>query len=401
MSIRNLNREIQVINNCINVFTEGLSDCYYAYYLIFGNNVEKKFYTDSETHNFDMEVRNGHYKCIFFYKIHGVIYQISVRFEIKEKSIITKKTHDLWKKEILAARDLKQWDKPSYEYEYLYQFFNQNYINNGIHSISYNGIPIDLNINIKNKGVVFVFFNGASSRSENVKLPIFSGRGVSPADSNLISISDPTLYVNPELCLAWYSGSQFQNLQNVLLKIIKHIIKVSGFLKTVFVGGSGGGFASLYYSRNIEGSIAIVWNPQTNILRYVPKFVKEYAVNAFSSDLNDCTYEDLKLQVNTNLLNEYAKGSLNTIFYMQNKSDWHLEAHCFPFMNSLDNTVLDKESAICKITHKIYLYIGDWGEGHQPPSKEVISDLLNLIKNNEREEREVILIELSNYFNSK
>ena len=395
MLVKNLSRSIDVIDRKVRVTTDSIIGGSYAYYLIFHDNVEKKFYSNSSSHEFNMLIEDGDYECVFYYKINNETYHVKEYFEVRNGNVAVN-IPSFWDQSILDVRDLRRWRRPVYEYEYLYHFFNKKNMEKGIHSISYNGIPIDINIDIKNQDVLFVFFNGASPRGGNMKLPVFSGLGVIPENANIICINDPTLYVNEELCLAWYSGSKWQNIQKILLKIILHIIQVSGCHKSVFVGGSGGGFASLFYSRKVKNSMAIVWNAQTDIARYVPKFVSDYASYAFSSDRMDDSYDDLKLQINMSLLEEYDKGFDNAIFYMQNKSDWHLNEHCLPFIESLQHT--DSGKVIKNLKKYLQLQIGDWGKGHEPPPKEVISSLLKIIKDNEHEKNEDIIKKLSEFF---
>jgi hypothetical protein len=165
--------------------------------------------------------------------------------------------------------------------------------------------------------------------------------------------------------------------------IINHIVDNSNATNVIFAGGSGGGFASLYYSRMIKNALAVVWNPQTNILKYDKQHVANYGCQAFDIDNHEMVIKELPFHIDTNLIDEYRKGFSNSIIFLQNDSDWHLEAHCTPFILDIDSEYVQSNSLTVKrIDERLLLSIGHWGNGHIPPPKDLLSDIFQAICDN-------------------
>jgi len=184
---------------------------------------------------------------------------------------------------------------------------------------------------------------------------------------NRIFISDPSLLISPTLNLAWYAGNSKQRLQQILQDIIAKVVSAFGSEKLVFFGTSGGGFASLYYSSQFPGSLAIVANPQTNIARYEPEPVANFAETCFEVSGPDAM-ERLPHSVTTDLVKVYSKPVDNTVAYMQNSTDaFHIQGHRDPFVENLH------------YSNSVFELMGDdWGAGHAAPPKALITDVLNV-----------------------
>src|SRR5699024_7320320 len=91
---------------------------------------------------------------------------------------------------------------------------------------------------------------------------------------------DPTLHLNDQLSLTWYTGWRGLNLYEILADWTVTAAAASGAHHIVFLGSSGGGFAALQVASIVPGSIAVPINPQTTIWRYQPggslSFVRSY-----------------------------------------------------------------------------------------------------------------------------
>src|SRR5699024_5115261 len=101
----------------------------------------------------------------------------------------------------------------------------------------------------------------------------------------------------------------------------------------IFFGGSGGGFAALYFASFFAGSLALVFNPQTDIAQYSAKAVRDFALKAFdlSAEEQDPLH-GLPASVVTDLCTHYRESRPNYIAYMQNMADAeHVEKHLRPF----------------------------------------------------------------------
>lgn len=285
---------------------------------------------------------------------------------------------------LINVRSLKNWKNVNnYIHDGVKNFKLNSSNANGIHTIVEGGLPIDIKIKLRRGCPLVIFLNGAQQRDESKKLPVFAGFGVlPPANISHVSINDPSLYVSPTLRLAWYGGSKDLPLQLIMPKIINLIIKIAAPSKIIFSGGSGGGFASLYYSRLVSGSLAVIWNPQTNILKYQESHVAHYSLVAFGiADMKTAKLE-LPNIIDVDLGELYKGGSDNYILYMQNSSDSHVVKHCKPFLEKIGHELGD-EVVSRRVNSRLYLHMDTWGEGHVQPPKYFLKALLKKLLDSE------------------
>lgn len=123
--------------------------------------------------------------------------------------------------------------------------------------------------------VLVICFHGATDR-QKVTLPRFQQAFDAGPRAAYLSISDPTILINDELRLGWYSGSESFPLRSILEELLLNTIAVLSPRRTLFFGSSGGGYAALLYARSVEGSVSLTVNPQTNILSYYSSHVNDY-----------------------------------------------------------------------------------------------------------------------------
>ncbi|MFS8973849.1 hypothetical protein PO002_04945 [Cupriavidus necator] len=283
---------------------------------------------------------------------------------------------------LAGVRSMDRWKQPVFRHSDVEYFETAPSLASGIHTIYEGGLPIDLYVDLKPGQPLVIFLNGAAPRSEAMKLPVFAGFGVvPPGEVSRLCINDPSLYLDVSLPLAWYAGSAKQPaLQALLSRVIGTVVALADTRQVVFVGGSGGGFASLYYSRLVPESLAVVWNPQTDILAYAPQHVAEYSRAAFGLADMEVARRELPARIATDLCALY-RGSTpsNHILYLQNGTDWHVKSHCQPFLAALGHQVSAPLSS-GKLGESLYLHVGAWGEGHvpapQPLLKSLLADLL-------------------------
>lgn len=227
------------------------------------------------------------------------------------------------------------------------------------------------------KRSVLVNFGGAVTNRKIKTPPFFSGLGISKEmDLPILSFSDPTLKLDDEINLAWYAGNECQeNLPDKIAKILDGLARRLD-MKLVLFGGSGGGFACLVVSLYMQCPASIlVWNPQTSISKYSKRFVEKYLEVAFPNvKVEDVEGGCLAALENAGVLHRVKKKNFNDrvkIVYLQNLSDAHTQRHCAPFFcgDSLsrvkNRTFLAGGDAL--------LYLGDWGSGHQPPPRKMMS----------------------------
>lgn len=221
----------------------------------------------------------------------------------------------------------------------------------GINSIEYGPGLSFLDLHIIDRGsetTIFLFH--AAVDPDSTTLPIFVGQQLTEdLKANLVFISDPAL--DRGVPIGWFAGDNSHALQTDLVEVFKHIIHGLGDSKNlIFFGPSAGGFASLYYSKQFPGSLAIVSNPQTDITRYLPEHVNLYKKACWANqELSTCpiTYD---------LVSEYQKDFPNWVVYLQNEDDtFHIENHLNPW-----------KEAVAENNDRYALLFGDWGDGHAP-----------------------------------
>lgn len=250
-------------------------------------------------------------------------------------------------------------------------------------------LPLDLYLGGVENGLlkndkVTVCFSGAVTKRSLKEPPFFSGLGVAKElGCPIIAFSDPSLEFSNTLNLAWYAGNMQCFDLPFQISIFLDSISARFGVEFVLFGGSGGGFASLAVSSLMKSGVSVlVWNPQVQIERYNNKFVESYIRLAFPYsrlEKNELSFAEFFDAVG--VLHKIDSGCYlpgKKIVYLQNMSDPHIYKQCkFFFINA---------DAFRRVSNRsffygddIFLYVGDWGYGHQPPPKSLIIDLLRML----------------------
>lgn len=255
------------------------------------------------------------------------------------------------------------------EFSTLEDFLSNETVPAGISTIYIGGLPIDILVSPGSSKATIFFFHGAIE--PHFTLPVLSGLGISGGlVANRVFISDPSLILNNKLLLSWYAGNERQpNLQRDLVTIIEKIVTSLGSERTIFFGGSGGGFAALYFASLFENSTAAVFNPQTNLARYSKRAVQAYVETAFQRSFEeDDPFASIADGIVTDLCKQYSTRRYCEIFYMQNRHDVsHVDNHLVPFLRSMHPNT------------NVHLLSEGWGAGHLPPPRQLLSQVLDII----------------------
>lgn len=276
-------------------------------------------------------------------------------------------------------------------------FSAQSFISSNIHLDGVHTVPLgNTSINILVSGNPFVsehefipvFFNGAISNRSLLTPPFFSGTSIAK-DLNLpfISISDPLTESISNLGLAWYTGNCSESFQYNLTNFLTNISESTG-KKLLFIGGSGGGFASIYYSVRLPKlSSVLAWNPQTSIINYYKGPVQEY-LRAIETPEEIIVSSDWKAKVREWRINKidlelWGSRFINNNHFslvLQNKTDWHLDNHLMKWIDT-DSWVPSSEGdfQLYRRDSQHIILVGDFAEGHNPVPKEIISQILHSI----------------------
>jgi hypothetical protein len=261
-------------------------------------------------------------------------------------------------------RDVARYRREHFVFPSLDVFLAAEEVPSGILTIE-GPQPIDVLYSPTGGETTVVAFHAALSGT-GLKLPMFAGGKVTQDwNTNRIFISDPGLYADDEVRIAWFAGTDELPLQSVLPRILEKLIDAAGGARTLFWGPSAGGFAALYYSRFFPGSLAVPINPQTILARFGYENQRRYTRAAFGAETPEQHDEVFSARICSDLRDHYAGDVPNYILYIQNSNDTHLDWHMTPFLDSLGDT------------HRVKKVLGsDWGVGHFAPPVEEIRRLV-------------------------
>jgi hypothetical protein len=186
---------------------------------------------------------------------------------------------------------------------------------------------------------MIIIFHGAINQKIR-KIPYFPPHLPALLDCHQLSVADPTLALNGNLAAGWYIGGENLPLQATMPAVIESISKLFGVGRRIYLGGSAGGFAALYYSALDSGSICIAVNPQTNLLRYRREATDVYRKYAWPKTR---TLAEIGESVVLDLPSFYAKGFDNLVIYLQSSGDM---AHFAGQMPELFNVAIRKRDNI-------------------------------------------------------
>ena len=263
-------------------------------------------------------------------------------------------------------RDARRWGRPLYFFENIEQFLQRKETPSGIYTIKILDIFFDFLVANRQAATTVVSFHAAMPNRKDFKLPIFTGQTLAGAEANVILVSDPGLYANATVPLAWFAGLRGCPVQEILPVILESLNDAFGKARLIFTGASGGGFGALFYGHRFPGSLCVPSNPQTDIAKFDRLAVQYYCVAGFGTK-GDLEIQDvLDNQIVSNLCRLYEGGFENFIIYCQNASDIHVEQHEKPFFESLP-----KEQR-----SQVALVHGDWGNGHIAPPADLWARML-------------------------
>lgn len=237
------------------------------------------------------------------------------------------------------------------------------------------------------RGPVLVIFSGAVTSREDRTPPFVSGRSLAPnLGLPLIALSDPSLSLATDLSIAWYAGSQTQQVQMATEELLRPLADVlDGDLW--LVGGSAGGFAALETGHRLGPRCSVfVWNPQTILTEYFPRFVRNYAERSFPAAAADLRTPRWKEELTRTMeatgcrsdLTEEKPGDgapRRLVCLQSADDDWHVRSHAFPYLSSRGYQRL--EPGIWSEGPQRVFWFTETGIGHAPPSGENIHAILD------------------------
>lgn len=230
-------------------------------------------------------------------------------------------------------------------------------------------MPIDCMFKAGKGRTLFCFFNSALKPNVDYTLPVFTWVKFSSFLSGpRLFISDPTMQLSEDLRLGWYLGTSSYPIQEKISAIISMVMSKCGATRVAFVGSSGGGFPSIFYSRAFPNSVAMVNAPATNLRNHHNKKV----VDAFCKVANG--FKPIDQHPATTDLTE-KKPSIRTgkVYVTQNSRDYdYIQSHLQPLLHLYGRhwTGLNFHG------DDVEVIVDDWGDGHVTPPTTVMQDLL-------------------------
>ncbi|WP_396278353.1 D-glucuronyl C5-epimerase family protein [Glutamicibacter creatinolyticus] len=222
---------------------------------------------------------------------------------------------------------------------------------------------------------LIVALHGALVR-DKVDLPRYEWLGaLSSRNEHQIFIADTALNESSLLTLGWYIGNEDDDLTQKIAKFINRIKNLLGINKVIFLGSSGGGYASLAIATYVENSNVVCFTPQTNVWEFTDGHSKNLLSESFPGSAG---IDELMLKDSTrfSLIERYSKKPrLNKFVYIQNLGDKeHLKKHYKPFAESLgvrlnSGRTFDQSGRFISFNH---------GDGHVAPPKERLDEFLEI-----------------------
>lgn len=224
----------------------------------------------------------------------------------------------------------------------------------GVSTIAVGDGEIPVLTQLQDSSTVVFSFSGAVDRAKHT-LPFFTSTSLHKhVPASVIGISDPSLARGDELKLAWYAGDDGFAVQPALTELIAQMVDALDVTRIVFLGGSGGGFAALYYAWQFPGSVALVSNPQTNLNHAIRLHRDRYRAACWPTLPESVS---LAQAIDVDLGALYASRCDTSVIYLQEASDFfHVKWHFGPFVTQLPREYADR--LIIRMAH--------WGRrGHQ------------------------------------
>lgn len=216
-----------------------------------------------------------------------------------------------------------------------------------------------------------IFLQGAVDR-EKIHPPVFHRWSwAKEINANVLTLNDPLLYRDKGLRIGWYIGAfNFDYIQKIG-HFLRCFVRELGLdkRKIIFFSSSAGGYAAMALATQIKNGLAIVNNPQTNVLNYYEGHVRDFLEVGFNGIGSHDISQDIMYRFC--LIERFRKFSyVPEIKYYQNTADkFHFTNHFLPFVEKLGELRLPTQVEI-----KIYT---DDDAGHSPLSKEDSVSIIN------------------------
>lgn len=219
---------------------------------------------------------------------------------------------------------------------------------------------------------LFIMLNGAVDRTKT-PLPVFARWNWGPVlAGHVLSVCDPTLYLDERLRLGWFLGRVGHDPLELLLAVVDEVASQLGQKpeNVIFYGSSGGGYAALVAASKRKIGRAIAINPQTEILGYrhqhLIKRVAEVFAPGVSAEASRSAHP-LRWSALESVAEARRNGRDLRFFYAQNSvDDFHHDHHYLPFCERFD--LPPRGGSNPDGTAISYIYDSPEGHNAEPPA---------------------------------
>lgn len=216
--------------------------------------------------------------------------------------------------------------------------------------VNFKGMEIPVTYKPGNSSELLILFHGVIRRDVRA-FPAYEK--FLPVDCHQLSIADPALLKNERIISSWYLGGEQDNQVEIICELIDYVVNQLGIQRTLFLGGSAGGYAALLYSYKTPGSLAIAVSPQTRLSSYQSKFAGGFRTSMWP---NANSFGDV---ANSDLVELYSQGAENfPIIVMSSRDTGHLHSQIFPFLGRLP----------FEMQNRLVLEVGFWNVLGHPSS---------------------------------
>lgn len=134
------------------------------------------------------------------------------------------------------------------------------------------------------------------------------------------------------------------------------------------------------------GCHALVWNPQTDVLEYSPRLIKQFLETTYASlrgQLNGPEWKERAREVlaedcvQWDLKTTYERGfNYDGLLLIQNWNDWHTRIHAVPWLKSVPG-VHEMWPGVYGTDSDHVLWLAEAGDGHVPPPADSLQRMLD------------------------
>lgn len=225
----------------------------------------------------------------------------------------------------------------------------------------------------RDSDVLVVPFHGPLNRQQ-MQLPRFEWLStLSELDVSTLFFVDPTLELDNDLQLAWYTGRGDVSLHRTIADWIQNFAETYNYRRIILTGSSGGGFAALQTGAYVPGCTVLAFNAQTDIPTYLINNESYGAQREYLRVLwpdiftlveplygkPDFANWGLLLDSRISAQRTYSIPRNNRVHIVQNLEEFHYETQFKPFIK----TALEAGNAVTFSTNRE-------GKIHNPPRKQ-------------------------------